>query len=213
MFSALINRAAPEQVFISVMNNHTNTMSTGHAAVWDYGVGATTDYTNYYVTGGSGYGVTFARTTQTSWNPTPGLFAGIVAGRDIPPGDWGSVQVYGEFAGVLLTGISTAPWFGTAGQTAWNNTTLSTLFLRPCGVYNSTGAATNAGYCGIMSKVTTIAGTQTYASGDINMDLRPFWHGGYVLPLGIQYATNGTTSGTITYTSSCRIKGFIKCLN
>jgi hypothetical protein len=205
MFSALINRAAPECVFISVMNNHTQTISTGHAAVWNYAA-STANTTDWYVTGGSGYGVTMPPVTAASWNCNPALFAGVVAGRDIPPGDWGSVQVYGEHPGVFVTATTSAPFNGTLATVAFTNAVLTTLIMRPCGVYNSGFSGTTLAPMGFQSLSTTVA-------TDGTADLHPFWPGGYAIPLGYIYNYAGTTSQTLTTsTSTGRVKAFIRAL-
>jgi hypothetical protein len=185
-------------------------MSVGHAVLWN-------NMTNATTTSGlceaNGYDVTFARTVATTANHA-GLFAGIVAGRDIAGGDFGSIQCYGQIDSVYVSAaVIDPPYWGTAGNTAWNDTTLTTLVLRPAGLYGvTTGAATNAGYLGIQSLITTVSITTEAA---LTLDLRPLWPAPYVYPLGglmrAGVATTAVTTATsATATATC--KAFIRCM-
>lgn len=194
-----INRASPETIFVSVTNADSVTASTGHAVIWDHVAGQTT---------GLGYQIRISRTTSTS-APNPGLFAGIVAGADIPPSSMGSVQVYGYCDSVILSGVSTGFNGATLGQTAWDNATLSQVILRPVGALGtSAGANTSIGYLGVCQLPTQL-GVATNADA---VNLRALWPGGYVVPVDSLYNVGGTTAQTMTFTSSASCKAFIRAL-
>lgn len=200
---AKIRRDSPEQVYVTVRNNDSTAMSVGHAVMWEFPIVASGTGT------GDGYSVKYAVTTATQ-QANPGLFAGVIAGADIPSGQYGSCQVYGYHTGVYVTGGASGAPFESLFFSVTNraSASLTNRVLRPVAAFaNTTGAATNAGYLGVVSVATSIAGTQTYVSTDVNQALVGLWPGGYVLALG---NINGNVS--ITHTSSGSVKAFIKAL-
>ncbi len=98
-----------------------------------------------------GYQVTHAG-TDVAFPARPGLWAGVVAGRDIPPGEFGSIQCWGHCDFVLIQGNTNAPFVTIPGTTDGQFTN---KLLRPMGCFGgygtTNGAATNAGYMGFVT--------------------------------------------------------------
>jgi len=199
-----INRASAEQVFIVVKNDDATTLSTGCAAAWayDHGTAATT-----FTSDGAGYGVMYPNETA-SLNLNPGLWAGIVAGRDIQAGDYGSVQAYGEFDGAIFAGHDDHGQIDdfltqTTSQTGGNFTN---LIAKPIGLMNMTESDTGAtsGWFALLQYVSTVNLTTQAA---VTLDLKPFFPGGYAVPIQFN-ATHTTPNETNTITG----RVFIRCL-
>lgn len=113
----------PEQWFMLVHNSGSVTMTPGYAAVFDFApAGGTTR-------GNNGYAVRYARTDQPT---NAGLFAGVVAGNPIPPGGWGSVQIWGYHTSVWVCGISGTGFFNQA-TTTLDTSSLAKMVFRPVG--------------------------------------------------------------------------------
>lgn len=197
-----VHRTAPETVFTIVFNSNTEPLSVGHGAFW---------YNVFSASGGTAgtndlYQVTHGG-TDTVHFPRPGMFAGVVAGRDISPSDFGSIQVWGrnEFVLVMGTTHTTAPFVTVGGtdSTNWTN-----KVLRPLGIFgNGTGegAATNLQYFGIVPLPT--------ASASWSQNLQ----GPYLIPLDGCYTQNGpadvgTALVSISHGSVRAIKAFIRAL-
>lgn len=196
MWFKQINRASPEQVFISVKNEFTSTMPVGHAVHWNFPIAAAGTGT------GNGYGVTFA-TPQTG-QPSGHLFAGIVASYEIPAGDHGVVQVYGYHPGVVVTGggAGVATLFNTDFFAATNRTAASftNAKLIPQNILgNTVGGATNAGYMAVAHRLGTLVTT--------TVSLAPLHGFPYAIPLG-----NLNGGATVATNSSGSVKAFIKAL-
>lgn len=194
-----LNRGSSEQIFVSVKNSDTSQLEVGHAVFWDAPIAASGTGT-----GSSAYVKYDAKCTTATQQVPLFHFAGVVAGKDIPAGDYGSIQVYGYHPGVYITGNSNmSTLFETGFFTVTNRTSASftNRILRPAGAYGNTdGATTNKGYFGVVSMATTLTQTQALA-------LPGFWPGGYVVPLG-----NVNGNATVTWTSSGSVKAFIRCL-
>jgi hypothetical protein len=198
MWSKIINRASPEQVFISVKNEYSGTASVGHAVHWNFPI------TNGGAGTGNGYGVTFPATVATS-QAYAGLFAGVVAGEDIGQNEYGSVQVYGYHTGVYVSGAVTNATAGFDNDffTVTNRASASftNVILAPANAFgNTVGGATNAGYFGALVLPDSVTDTDFAA-------LACLWPKGYCVPLG---NINGGVS--ITATSTGSVKAFIKAL-
>lgn len=206
-----LNPASPEQIFMSVANASTAaTMYPGYGVFYLY----TGSQTTGTAASGSGYQVTFAGTNAT-FPPHPANFAGIVAGRAIQPGDNGSVQVWGHCPVVAVRGLTvattTAPWTSIAVTTAAE--VFQSTMLRPLGIFGQTsneGAATNAGYLGLLN-INFVSSVATY--------YKQLYPGGYVVPVDGMYAYTptgttqiGTALITLSHNSTGACKGFIRCL-
>jgi hypothetical protein len=195
MFFARIRRDSPEQVFMTVRNNDSVAMSVGHAVMWEFPIVASGTGT------GDGYSVKYGVTTAAVQN-NAALFAGIVAGRDVPSGEYGSVQVYGYHTGVYVTGYSTSP-FTSAFMAATNNnsTTLQPCILKPAACFGATQGYQYLGQMAMTNASVTNMGTVTI------INWAPYCPGGYVIPLG---NPNGNVS--ISSNSTGSVKAFIKCM-
>lgn len=146
MYFQRINSSSPEQVFLMVQNATDNTMPVGHAAFYWY----TGSQTGGTVAEGRGFQVTFGN-TDTNYPPHAGLWAGVVAKRPIVAGDFGSVQCWGWNDFILVMGTTGGDFVTVA---ATGPAQLTNIVLRPLGIYgNGTneGAATNAGYMGVVT--------------------------------------------------------------
>lgn len=208
-----LNAASPEQIFMSVANAHTNvTMFVGYGVFYMF----TGSQSGGTAASGSGYQVVFAGTNQT-FLPHPGHFAGVVAGRAIQPGDNGSVQVWGYCPVVAVkaqthTTATSAPWI-THSTSNWAEV-FDQMILRPLGIFGQTtaeGAATNAGYLGILNFDSIVQDAATYTKG--------LYPGGYVIPVDGVYTYSGdsttligTTLITLSAGSTGAVRGFIRCL-
>jgi len=205
MWMKQINRASPEQVFIAVKNEFTGTMPVGHAVHWNFPI------TEAGTGTGNGYGVTFAVTAATQ-QPNPLLFAGIVAGSEIPAGNYGVVQVYGYHPGVVVTGNATnslvfnTNFFTVTNRTAASFTNARLIPVNALG--NATGAATDAGYMAVANLPgATYHVTNLGTATSITIPLSPLLGLPHVVPLG-----NLNNGATIATTSSGSVKAFIKAL-
>jgi hypothetical protein len=199
---ARVHHGTPERVYVTVKNSDSVTMSSGRGVIWYFP----------FVSSGSasvgyeGYAVTFANTTSsTTYAPNPGLFAGVVAPLDIPSGEFGRVQVFGPVDSVVLHGNTSAPFNGWAGYTS--AAAVSRLFLQPYHLFGWNTVVTQPGVFGVLDAGTTADTT-----------LRPFLHGGYVVPYSDAYTSVSTDSswilesGGVGSTSTAWCKAFIRCL-
>lgn len=192
---ATISRATAEKVFITVRNADSKTLSIGNVAHWYYvatteGVAPT----------GDGYSVTHALTTANN-QLNPAFAAGIVANTDIGADDYGELQVYGTCAQVSVAGVDGAtPFVDLFTANSNTDSHLRLHVLKPVNAFgNTTGAVTNIGYMAPIALASTIAGTQTYVSTDVNTAMGATWPGGYAIPLsnpigGVTIDTDSTGS-------------------
>lgn len=189
-----INRASAEQVFVVVKNNDTTTLSTGRAVVFDYDKAVTTGNTTALVDGG-GYKVRFPNTTATQLD-APGQFAGIVAGRDIQVGDFGSVLAYGPIDNVVVS-YNTDYFYTNHLSTTTRNTASSwtDVILRPMGCCQITESITGAqsGYVAPLQVSSTVNLT---AGAAVAVDLKPFLPGGYLnlIQMNVSFTTGSATA-------------------
>lgn len=197
MLFATIRQDSPEQVFVTVKNSDSVAMSIGHAVMWNFPI------TDAGAGTGNGYGVIFNTTVATSQLAAM-QFAGVIAGRDIPSGEYGSCQVYGYHTGVYVAGSASSAPFTSGFFSVTNRTAASftNVVLKPVAAFgNTTGAVANSGYFGVCALAST-ASTNVWA-GNAGM-----WPGGYVVPLG--NLNGGVTIETNA--SSASVKGFIRAL-
>lgn len=201
---ARVHNGNPEQVFITVRNVDSSTMSSGRAAMWNLPFIST----GSAGAGNEGYAVTFACTSTTgsaTAAPHLGAFAGVVAPYDIPSGEFGRIQVYGPISSVLIHGTTGAPFQGWAGYT--DMTSVSRLLLKPFHQFAWNTVVTQPGIFGVMTAGTTADTT-----------LRPFLAGGYAFPYSDAYtsvSTDGSwilNSGGLGTTGTGWCKAFLRCL-
>jgi hypothetical protein len=199
---ARVHHGTPEQVFVTVRNSDSTTMSVGYGVIWDL------PFISSGSAGGGyeGLAVTFANTTSSAtYAPNPGLFAGVVAPSSIDPGAYGRVQVFGLIDSVVLHGHTGAPFNGWAGYTSAG--AVSRLILQPYHLFGWNTVVTQPGILGVLNMGTTADTT-----------LRPFVHGGYVVPYSDAYTSVSTDSswilesGGVGTTATAWCKAFIRCL-
>lgn len=238
-----ITPSTPEQVFVIVRNAHaSSTMTPGHGVFWKHQFDPGTTILNITITTDNtgvstissvtcstdifdGYSVVFGGDT----NPAPffGAFAGVIAGRSVAPGDFGSIQVYGPIDSVFVRGVTQSPFISmprgfvsattnvgtmTTTTSTYTVTYLSAMhqvILRPLGMYNQTteSGASTEGYFGFM----TLPVTTTGVAATQVLDLRSLWPAPYLVPIGLP---GGSTFPTALNdaTSTATIKAFIRCL-
>ncbi len=195
-----LGRDDENRIYLSVKNANTSVLSVGHAAYHNYLAGsvATANVAQEYA-------VTHCPTVATS-QLNPGLFAGIVADNAINYGEYGKVQQYGEHSAVAISGADGSAPFTDVFTATLTEAGFTNVILKPVAAFgNTTGAAAGAGYLAAMQLATSVAGTQTYASGDINQQIAGLWPGGYAIPLA-------NPSGNVATDGNSTLKAFIKCL-
>lgn len=102
MIISHINRTRPDCVYAIFQNKDTVTLTDGMAVI-------------HNTANADGLGVKRSSTGESS------LWAGVVAGIDIPPGAFGTIQIYGFHAAVkatVLSGISTGTYLVIGTTTA-----------------------------------------------------------------------------------------------
>jgi hypothetical protein len=190
-----INYAAPEQVFMVLQNAMSaTTMTLGYAGMYNYTCSSDS-------TTGQGYAVTFDSTTGKN----PALFAGIVAVKDIPPSEYGWLQVFGHHDTVAVYGTTLANVFA-GGTGAWNAASLTNRILKPGYAFGDT-EATGIGAMGIM------LATRNYATTDAVYQYANV-PGGYAVPVDsirVSAALTGWGTG-ITTQGVGFVKAFIHAL-
>ena len=141
------------------------------------------------------------------YKASPALFAGVVADEAIPSGQYGTIQIYGYHSAVVVSGVNgAAPFTDVFTEATHAYSVFSSYVLKPVAAFgNSTGANASIGAMAPIALSTTVAGTETYASADINQQLCGIWPGGYALPLA-------NPSATIATNASGTVKAFIQCL-
>lgn len=203
MYFKRISRASPEQVFLVVRNSYSaTTMSVGHAAFFDY---------HYGTTSADGYNVRYPYSSTTGGYDNPAAMAGIVAGRDIQPSSYGSVQVYGHCDNIAVTGWSTTPM---VAMTLTTDIDFQTRLLRPMNVLSANQITT---YASVLGRLGAIVGYDTRLNVATDADsplVRRLIPGGYVVPVEGVYLSGTTllTNAALTATLTGTCKGFVHCL-
>lgn len=201
MFSPRLGKGTPEQVFVVAYNSDTYTLEKGHAVFWDvvYGAASTRPVFN-------GYSVRYGITTATL-QLAQDMFAGVVANRDINPGEYGYVQQFGMHPGVYIDGkvAENAP-YSSLFQTncTFTGASLSNVILIPGNLYgNTTGGAAGKGYFGVVEVNWTQAVPAATATHSYHSVLAQ--GGPRCVPIG-----NPLT--TISTVSTASVKAFIRAI-
>jgi hypothetical protein len=166
----------PEKVTCSVYNSAAYQMAVGDSVHWYY------SFTDGAAGAGNGYQVTFGNTATTQ-QPSPALWAGCICDQPIPAGGWGEVQCWGPHSAAKISNCNTAPFSSAAYQVTTNTyADWQPVVLRPLNAFGIVAGVTNAGYLAPMAQVSTITTEAAF-------DARPYWMGGYAIPLANRAAT------------------------
>lgn len=182
MYLASIQREDPNNIFLVVYNGGSTDIGTGLAAFWDLNPSVTD--------------TRFANQIRLPYDTVTlnhlGHGAGVVAGRAIQGGDFGTIQVYGYHPGLLCVGTSVGELDGRTFETAFDSASITNRLLLPANHAVTAGVAT-LGYFGMVT---------TGATNDVGV--AGAWAGGFALPI--------EQVGTFVSTGAGRVKAFIKYL-
>jgi len=187
-----IRRDDPEKVTCAIYNAAAYDMAVGDSVFWYY------SFTDGEAGAGNGYQVTFGNTATTQ-QPSPALWAGCICDEPVPTGGWGEVQVWGPHGRAKISNCNTAP-FSSAGYVVTTNTYADwySWILRPLNGFGAVEGITNGGYLAPMNQATSV-------TTEGALDVRPYWAGGYAIPLA-------NRAGTLAADSTGTAPVFIKAL-
>ncbi len=193
MYVRKISARSPDQVFTTVRNNGSVSMDRGHGVLYDY----TTDSSTPAF---EGFGVKYAEDYWPNTFVNPLQFAGVVVGRQIPPGGYGSIQIWGHCLDPIVVGADTngtSPLFPGITIAVINDTDIGDfLFMRPMGI----------------SITDAMPGAFALLRDGRSVGQRYFVAHPCVQILDAVIPSGATTYGTLTHNQTGTTKGFVRCI-